>query len=82
MTICIVLQVIILLLVWALRKRIGFLAQLFRESSECLIDMPYLFVQPFVTFLALLTFFAFWISIIVCLATASKENFSLLYNFK
>ncbi|XP_034241334.1 CTL-like protein 1 [Thrips palmi] len=63
--------VIILLVVWALRKRIGFLAQLFRESSECLIDMPYLFVQPFVTFLALLAFFAFWISIIVCLATAT-----------
>ncbi|KAK3919480.1 Choline transporter-like 1 [Frankliniella fusca] len=63
--------IILLLIVWALRKRIGFLAQLFKESSECLIDMPYLFIQPFVTFLALLAFFAFWVSVIVCLATAT-----------
>lgn len=62
---------IILLLVWALRSRIGFLAQLFRESSECLIDMPYLLVQPFVTFIALLIFFSFWLMVIACLATAT-----------
>lgn len=63
--------VIILLLVWAMRKRIGFLAQLFRESSECLIDMPYLFIQPFITFFVLLAFFAFWVTVIVCLSTAT-----------
>ncbi|KAJ1531974.1 hypothetical protein ONE63_000611 [Megalurothrips usitatus] len=66
-----VFTVIILLLVWAMRKRIGFLSQLFKESSECLIDMPYLFIQPFVTFIALLAFFAFWIAVVVCLATAT-----------
>jgi solute carrier family 44 protein 1 (choline transporter-like protein) len=48
------------------------MARLFEESAECLAALPALFLQPFLTFLALMAFFAFWVSVIVCLATASK----------
>ena len=63
-------QLVILLLVWVMRKRISLMAQLFKESSACLGDLPYLFFQPFVIFAVLLAFFAFWTTVVVSLATA------------
>jgi solute carrier family 44 protein 1 (choline transporter-like protein) len=71
-TVFIVLQIIILLLVIAMRKSISSMARVFEESAACLAALPPLFHQPFITFLALLAFFAFWVSVIVCLATSSK----------
>ncbi|XP_049811569.1 choline transporter-like 1 [Schistocerca nitens] len=66
-----IITVILLLLVCALTKRIQFLADLFEESAHCLQSIPGLFLQPFITFIALLAFFAFWVTVIVCLATSS-----------
>jgi len=71
-TVFILLQIIILLLVIAMRKSISSMARVFEESAACLAALPALFLQPFITFLALLAFFAFWVSVIVCLATSSK----------
>ena len=71
-TVFIVLQIIILLLVIAMRKSISRVARVFEESAACLAALPALFLQPFITFLALMAFFAFWVSVIVCLATSSK----------
>lgn len=68
----ILLQIIILLLVIAVRKSVSSMARVFEESAECLAALPALFLQPFITFLALLAFFAFWVSVTVCLATSSK----------
>ena len=68
----IVLQIVILLLVIVIRKSISSVARVFEESAECLAALPALFLQPLITFLALMAFFAFWVSVIVCLATSSK----------
>lgn len=65
-------QVILLLLLSILRKRIGFMTALFKESAKCLAELPGLFFQPLLTFTALILFFTFWITVILCLATASK----------
>jgi len=65
-----VITIIILLLVIAMRKSISSMARVFEESAACLAALPALFLQPFITFLALLAFFAFWVSVIVCLATS------------
>lgn len=65
-------QIILLLLLSILRKRIGFMAALFKESAKCLAELPGLFFQPLLTFAALILFFAFWVTVILCLATASK----------
>lgn len=71
-TVFILPQIIILLLVIAVRKSISSMARVFEESAACLAALPALFLQPFITFLALMAFFAFWVSVIICLATSSK----------
>ncbi|GLH14487.1 uncharacterized protein GBIM_18877 [Gryllus bimaculatus] len=76
-----VFTVIILLLVIVMRKRIRFLAALFEDSASCLGDIPALFIQPLITFIALLAFFAFWISVIVCLATSTYPGVKPLHPY-
>jgi len=55
-----------------MRKSISKMADVFEEAASCLAALPALFLQPLITFLALMAFFAFWVSVIVCLATSSK----------
>lgn len=56
---------------------------LFKESAKCLAELPGLFFQPLLTFTALILFFTFWVTVILCLATASKYFIlSVLYNLK
>lgn len=62
------LQLIILILVIVMRKRVDFLANLFKETSKCLMNIPGLFLQPLFTFLVLLGFFAFWIFVVVIIS--------------
>ncbi|KAI4485321.1 hypothetical protein M0804_006826 [Polistes exclamans] len=66
-----IITIILLLLVCVLRKRISFMTALFRESAKCLGELPGLFFQPLLTFTALILFFAFWVVVILCLATAN-----------
>ncbi|XP_077285195.1 choline transporter-like 1 [Arctopsyche grandis] len=66
-----ILTVIILLLVFVMRKKVAFLAALFKETAKCLGSIPGLFIQPIITFAFLLVFFLFWLTVIVCLATAN-----------
>lgn len=65
-------QITLLFLSCILRKRISFMAALFKESAKCLAELPGLFFQPLLTFAALILFFAFWVTVILCLATASE----------
>jgi len=66
------LQVIILMLVLAMRKRLNFLSTLFHESADCLSKLPALYWQPICTFSVLICLYAFWTAVILHLATASK----------
>ncbi|KAF5295092.1 hypothetical protein FQA39_LY13243 [Lamprigera yunnana] len=65
-----IITVVIILLIIFTRKQVDFLSDLFKETSKCLLHIPTLFFQPIVTFLFLLGFFAFWIIVMLCLATA------------
>lgn len=56
------------------------MAALFKESAKCLKEIPGLFFVPVLTFISLIMFFAFWVFIILCLATASK--YSIIFNQK
>lgn len=71
-----VITVIILLIVIVMRKQVGFLADLFQETAKCLGHIPALFFQPLVTFVVLLIFFIFWISVVLCLATSYHPDMS------
>ncbi|KAJ2938220.1 hypothetical protein O0L34_g17557 [Tuta absoluta] len=61
---------ILLLLVFVMRSRVSFLAELFRETAHCLGAIPALFLQPIITFVFLALFLAFWCTVVICLATA------------
>lgn len=69
-----ILTIILLLLVIAMRKHIGFISELFKEAAKCLAEVPSLFLQPILTFLILFGFFAFWTTIAVYLATANYQG--------
>ncbi|KAF5275854.1 hypothetical protein FQR65_LT04092 [Abscondita terminalis] len=65
-----IITVVILILIVFTRKQVDFLSDLFRETSKCLLHIPTLFIQPLITFIFLLGFFAFWIIVMLCLSTA------------
>lgn len=60
-----IITLIIVILVFVMRGQVDFLANLFRETSKCLLAIPGLFLQPLATFLVLLGFFAFWMLVVV-----------------
>ncbi|XP_038210134.1 choline transporter-like 1 isoform X2 [Zerene cesonia] len=76
-----IITVILLLLVWVMRSRVSFLAALFKETAHCLGSIPALFLQPIITFFFLVLFFAFWSSVVVCLATANYPGIPYKTNF-
>lgn len=62
--------VFLVLIVIVMRKRVHIVVLLFNESADCIRSMPFLLFQPIFTFIALAVFFAFWIGVLVALATA------------
>lgn len=66
-----IVTIILLLLLSIIRKRIEFMTALFKESAKCLAELPGLLFQPLLTFIALILFFTFWITVVLCLATAN-----------
>lgn len=48
-----------------MRKQVDFLANLFKETSKCIMHLPGLFFQPLLTFLVLALFLMFWIFVVV-----------------
>jgi solute carrier family 44 protein 1 (choline transporter-like protein) len=44
-----------------MRKRINLVIKLFSEAQKILIDIPYLFIMPFITIALLAIFILYWI---------------------
>ncbi|XP_067119262.1 choline transporter-like 1 [Centruroides vittatus] len=65
-----ILTVLLLLIVFVMRKRVKFVVALFQEAGHCIRNMPCLLVQPLWTFIALVLFFVFWLAVLLALATA------------
>ena len=63
-------QVILLLVILVMRKRLALVVALFHEAGKCIGSMPLLLIQPLWTFLILMVFFAYWIVVLGNLATA------------
>jgi solute carrier family 44 protein 1 (choline transporter-like protein) len=53
---------VIVLILIAMRKRIGLVIRLFAEAQKALTSQPGLFVVPFATFTVLVMFLAYWVS--------------------
>lgn len=65
-------QVILLLLMLFMRKRVALTIALFHVAGKVFIHLPLLVFQPFWTFLALLFFWMFWVMVLLFLGTAGR----------
>lgn len=80
-----ILTVVLLLLMFFMRKRITLTIALFRLASEVFRHLHLLVLQPFWTFLTLMLFWVYWITVLLLLGTAGnpiKNNQTGLVEFK
>lgn len=66
-------QIILLLLMLFMRKRVALTIALFHVAGKVFIHLPLLTLQPFVTFLALLLFWIYWILVLLFLGTTGQS---------
>ncbi|CAL1534442.1 unnamed protein product [Lymnaea stagnalis] len=69
-----ILTVILLLILLVLRKRIIFVVALLQEAGSCVSAMPLLLIQPLWTFILLLMFFVYWVTVLAFLSTAETPT--------
>lgn len=62
-------QVILLLIMLVMRKRVGLTIALFNVAGKVFIHLPLLVFQPFWTFFALLLFWVYWVMVLLFLGT-------------
>ncbi|XP_076594608.1 choline transporter-like protein 1 isoform X1 [Chaetodon auriga] len=67
-----VFTIILLLLMLFMRKRVALTIALFHVAGKVFIHLPLLTLQPFVTFLALLFFWIYWILVLLFLGTTGN----------
>ncbi|KAM3864880.1 choline transporter-like protein 1 [Diretmus argenteus] len=80
-----VFTVILLLLLFFLRKRVALTIALFHVAGKVFIHLPLLALQPFWTFLSLMLFWVYWIAVLLFLGTAGspvKNNSTGLVEYK
>lgn len=68
-------QVVLLLVILVMRKRIAFAVELFHQAGKAISAMPLLLFQPFWTFLTLLIFFVYVAAVFVAIAATGTPCF-------
>lgn len=66
-----IVMVFLIVIIYFLRTKLSALAALFEEASKCMLSLPGLAGPPILAFLALGLFLAFWVCVVICLATAN-----------
>ena len=70
-TVCdLIVQVILLLLMFFMRKRVALTIALFHVAGKVFTHLPLLALQPFWTFLTLMLFWVYWLGVLLFLGTA------------
>ncbi|XP_029919297.1 choline transporter-like protein 1 isoform X1 [Myripristis murdjan] len=64
--------VVLLLLMFFMRKRVALTITLFHVAGKVFIHLPLLALQPFWTFLSLMLFWVYWIAVLLALGTAGN----------
>uniref|UniRef100_A0A673I256 Choline transporter-like protein n=1 Tax=Sinocyclocheilus rhinocerous TaxID=307959 RepID=A0A673I256_9TELE len=65
-------QVILLLLLFFMRKRVALTIALFHVAGKVFTHLPLLALQPFWTFLTLMLFWVYWITVLLFLGSAGS----------
>ena len=68
-----VITLIILIITFVMRSRIGLMVALFDETAACLRSMPTLILQPMWTCAVLVLFLAFWTTVFLAISTAEED---------
>nr|XP_025036002.1 choline transporter-like protein 3 [Pelodiscus sinensis] len=69
-----VITIILLSLIFVLRKRIQLTVQLFQIANKLIGRVPLLLFQPLWTFLILIFFWVFWVAVLLSLGTAGNAQ--------
>ncbi|XP_068878794.1 choline transporter-like protein 3 isoform X1 [Aphelocoma coerulescens] len=69
-----IVTVVLLSLIFVLRKRLQFAVQLFRIVDKIIGRIPFLLFQPLWTFLILIVFWVFWVAVLLSLGTAGTAE--------
>ncbi|RMC08470.1 hypothetical protein DUI87_14714 [Hirundo rustica rustica] len=69
-----IVTVVLLSLIFVLRKRLQFTVQLFRIVGKIIGRIPFLLFQPLWTFLILIVFWVFWVAVLLSLGTAGTAQ--------
>ncbi|XP_055014368.1 choline transporter-like protein 1 [Boleophthalmus pectinirostris] len=80
-----VFTVVLLLVMFFMRKRVSLTIALFHVAGKVFIHLPLLVLQPFWTFLCLMLFWVYWITVLLFLGTAGqriKNNSTNLVEYK
>ncbi|XP_030004378.1 choline transporter-like protein 1 [Sphaeramia orbicularis] len=80
-----VFTVILLIVMFFMRKRVALTIALFHVAGKVFIHIPLLVLQPFWTFLCLMLFWVYWIAVLLFLGTAGtpiKNNATDLVEYK
>ncbi|KAM9314070.1 choline transporter-like protein 1 [Pholidichthys leucotaenia] len=80
-----VFTVILLLVMFFMRKRVALTISLFHVAGKVFIHLPLLAVQPFWTFISLLLFWVYWIAVLLFLGTTGtpvKNNSTGVVEYK
>ncbi|KAJ0051219.1 hypothetical protein NL108_016296, partial [Boleophthalmus pectinirostris] len=67
-----VFTVVLLLVMFFMRKRVSLTIALFHVAGKVFIHLPLLVLQPFWTFLCLMLFWVYWITVLLFLGTAGQ----------
>lgn len=76
-----VIMVFLIIVIFLLRSKLSALAALFEEASKCMLTLPGLAGPPILAFIALGVFLTFWITVVICLATANYPGMQPLMPF-
>lgn len=68
-----IITIIILIITYVMKSRIGLMVALFDETAACLRSMPALIFQPLWTCAALLLFLTFWSTVFLAISTAERD---------
>lgn len=71
-------QVLVIIAICLMRKRLSGLTALFEEASNCMLSMPGLIGPSLIAVVVLALFLSFWVAVVVCLATTNYPGMKSL----
>ncbi|XP_059615111.1 choline transporter-like 1 [Phlebotomus argentipes] len=74
-------MIFLIMVIYFMRTQLGGLSALFEEAGKCMLSLPGLAGPPLLAFLALSIFLAFWVLVVICLATANYPGKNSLLPF-